>query len=116
MKGVNMKLQEQKCVPCHGGMPPLSREDAIVMHEEIPEWTLRDNAVERTFTFKDFREAMKFVNKVAETAEQEGHHPDIHIYYSKVRIELTTHKIKGLSENDFILAAKINNISAADAQ
>ena len=58
--------------------------------------------------FKDFKEAMKFVNKVAEAAEQEGHHPDIHIYYNKVRLELTTHKIKGLSENDFILAAKIN--------
>jgi 4a-hydroxytetrahydrobiopterin dehydratase len=106
-----MKLQEQKCVPCHGGMPPLPHEDAIAMHEEVPEWTLKDLAIERTFTFRDFKEAVKFVNKVAEKAEQEGHHPDIHIYYNKVRLELTTHKIKGLSENDFILAAKINALT-----
>ena len=111
-----MKLQEQKCVPIRGGMPPLSHEDAIAMHEEIPEWTLKDNVVERTFTFKDFKEAIAFVKKVAKTAEQEGHHPDIHIYYNKVRLELTTHKIKGLSENDFILAAKINAINTAGAQ
>jgi 4a-hydroxytetrahydrobiopterin dehydratase len=116
LKGITMKLQEQKCVPCYGGMPPLSHEDAIAMHEEVPEWTLKDLAIERIFTFRDFKEAIKFVNKVAETAEQEGHHPDIHIYYNKVRLELTTHKIKGLSENDFILAAKINTISAAGAQ
>jgi 4a-hydroxytetrahydrobiopterin dehydratase len=110
MKGIAMKLKEQKCVPCHSGMPPLSRENAIAMHEEIREWALKDSVIERTFAFKDFKEAMKFVNKVAETAEQEGHHPDIHIYYNKVRLELTTHKIKGLSENDFILAAKINTL------
>jgi 4a-hydroxytetrahydrobiopterin dehydratase len=116
MKGEIMKLSEQKCVPCHGGMPPLSHEDAAAMHKEIPEWTLKDNAIEGTFTFKDFKEAIKFVNKVAETAEQEGHHPDIHIYYSKVRLELTTHKIKGLSENDFILAAKINAINVANVR
>ena len=109
-----MKLQEQRCVPCHGGMPPLPHEDAVVMHEEIPEWTLKDNSVERTFTFKDFKEAIDFVNKVAQTAEREGHHPDIHIYYNKVCLELTTHKIKGLSENDFILAAKINALTGLE--
>lgn len=111
-----MKLQEQKCVPCHGGMPPLSHEDAMAMHGEIPEWILRDIAIERTFTFGDFKEAIDFVNRVARIADQENHHPDIHIYYNKVRIELSTHKIKGLSENDFILAAKINAINAANAQ
>jgi 4a-hydroxytetrahydrobiopterin dehydratase len=116
MKGIAMKLQEQKCVPIRGGMPPLSHEDAASMHEEIPEWTLKDNVIERTFTFRDFKETMTFVKKVAKIAEQEGHHPDIHIYYNKVRLELTTHKIKGLSENDFILAAKINSISVAGGQ
>jgi 4a-hydroxytetrahydrobiopterin dehydratase len=115
MKGIDMKLQEQKCVPCHGGMPPLSHEDAMALHGEITEWILRDTAIERTFTFKDFKEAIDFVNKVAQIAEQENHHPDIHIYYNKVRIELSTHKIKGLSENDFILAAKINSINVANA-
>jgi 4a-hydroxytetrahydrobiopterin dehydratase len=108
-----MNLQEQKCVPCHSGMPPLSNEDAKIMHQEVPEWTLKDNCIERTFVFKDFKEAMRFVSQVAEIAEDEGHHPDIHIYYNKVRLELTTHKIKGLSENDFILAAKINMLTGS---
>ncbi len=103
-----MKLQEQKCVPCSSGTPPLSYDDAKLMHQEVPEWTLKDKEIERTFAFKDFKEAMRFVSRVAELAEDEGHHPDIHIYYNRVRLELTTHKIKGLSENDFILAAKIN--------
>jgi 4a-hydroxytetrahydrobiopterin dehydratase len=103
-----MKLLEQKCEPCRGGMPPLSRQQAQVMLSEIPDWTLNDNSIEKTFQFRDFKEAIDFVNKVAESAEREGHHPDIHIYYSKVRIELSTHKIKGLSKNDFILAAKID--------
>jgi 4a-hydroxytetrahydrobiopterin dehydratase len=108
-----MKLKEQKCVPCHSGMPPLTNGDALIMHQEVPEWTLKDNAIERTFVFKDFKEAMSFVNEVAELAEDEGHHPDIHIYYNKVRLELTTHKIRGLSENDFILAAKINSLTSS---
>ncbi len=82
------------------------------MLSEIPGWILKDNSIEREFLFKDFRESMDFVNKVAEAANQEDHHPDIHIFYNKVRIELTTHKIKGLSKNDFILAAKINALTA----
>jgi len=105
-----MKLTEQKCEPCRGGTPPLSQEEARDLLREIPEWTLKENAIERTFQFKDFKEAIDFVNEVAETADKEDHHPDIHIYYNKVRIELTTHKIKGLSKNDFILAAKIDEL------
>jgi len=105
-----MKLLEQKCEPCRGGTPPLSQEEARNLLREIPEWMLNKNAIERTFQFKDFKEAIDFVNEVAETADKEDHHPDIHIYYNKVRIELTTHKIKGLSKNDFILAAKIDEL------
>lgn len=78
---------------------------------EIPGWILKENSIEQEFLFKDFRESMDFVNKVAEEANQEDHHPDIHIFYNKVRIELTTHKIKGLSKNDFILAAKISALT-----
>jgi 4a-hydroxytetrahydrobiopterin dehydratase len=103
-----MKLQEQKCEPCRIGMPPLSYEEAKALQLEIPEWTLKDSSIERVFQFRDFKEAIKFVNRLAQAAEEEGHHPDIHIYYNKVRIELSTHKIKGLSNNDFILAAKID--------
>ncbi len=111
-----MKLQEQKCVPCTSATPPISPAEAKIMHQDIPEWMLKDNVIERTFQFKNFKESIDFVNDVADLAEEQGHHPDIHIYYSKVRLELTTHKIKGLSENDFILAAKINAIYAAGAQ
>ena len=106
-----MKLQEQKCVPCQGGMAPLTQQEAQNLQKEVPDWTLKDNAMERTFRFRDFKEAMRFVNDVAEAAENEGHHPDIHIFYNKVRLELTTHKIKGLSQNDFILAAKIDALA-----
>jgi len=94
-------------------MPPLTQEEARTLLSEIPQWSLKDNSIERTFQFKDFKEAMRFVNRVAETADKENHHPDIHIYYNKVRLELSTHKIKGLSKNDFILAAKINALTGA---
>jgi 4a-hydroxytetrahydrobiopterin dehydratase len=110
-----MKLLELKCEPCRGGMPPLSKPEAQAMLNEIPQWTLNDKSIERMFAFKDFKEAIVFVNKVADAANKEDHHPDIHIYYNKVKIELSTHKIKGLSKNDFILAAKINAIIVADA-
>ena len=78
--------------------------------KETPGWTLKDNAIEREFKFKDFREAISFVNGIAEIAEEEGHHPDIYIYYNKVRLELSTHNIGGLSKNDFVLAAKVNEL------
>jgi 4a-hydroxytetrahydrobiopterin dehydratase len=103
-----MKLTEQKCEACRADTPPLSPETTLDMMREIPEWAMKDNAIERVFQFKDFKEAMKFVYRVAEEANKEDHHPDIHIYYNKVHIVLSTHKIKGLSKNDFILAAKID--------
>jgi len=105
-----MPLAEQKCKPCREGEPPLSRKEARAMAVQTPDWTLKDNGIERTFKFQDFRESMRFVNGVAELAESEGHHPDIHVYYNNVRLELSTHKIGGLSKNDFILAAKIDRI------
>jgi 4a-hydroxytetrahydrobiopterin dehydratase len=108
-----MKLQELKCEPCRGDTPLLSLQDAQTLLRDIHEWTLKDKAIEREFRFKDFKEAMRFVNQVAEAANKEDHHPDIHIYYNKVRIELSTHKIKGLSKNDFILAAKIDALVGA---
>ena len=105
-----MALAEQRCVPCHGGVPPLTREEAERLRQETPEWTLKDGAIEREFRFTDFREAMAFVNQVAEVADEQDHHPDIHISYAKVRLELTTHAIGGLSRNDFIVAAKVDGL------
>ncbi len=106
-----MKLREQNCEPCHSGTLPLSYQDAAALVQEIPQWKLRDNSIEREFKFRDFKEAMDFVNRVAKAANEEDHHPDIHIFYNKVRLELSTHKIRGLSKNDFILAAKIDALT-----
>ncbi|MBM3257425.1 MAG: 4a-hydroxytetrahydrobiopterin dehydratase [Candidatus Liptonbacteria bacterium] len=104
-----MDLTQKKCVACEGGIPPLNERQVERYHAETPEWTVIENKkIVRTFTFKDFAHAMQFVNKVAALAEEEGHHPDISISWNKVALSLTTHALKGLSENDFILAAKIN--------
>jgi 4a-hydroxytetrahydrobiopterin dehydratase len=107
-----MELSQQKCVPCEVGARPLAREEAEKLLAEAPQWTLQEDgkAITREFQLKDFRAAIDFVNKVAEIAEAEGHHPDIYIYYNKVILILSTHKIGGLSLNDFILAAKINKV------
>lgn len=105
-------LTGQKCVPCEGGTPPLTHEEAEGYRAQTPDWKLSDDAlrISRAFKFKDFKEAMAFVNKVAELAESEGHHPDIHVSWNRVKLESTTHAIKGLSKNDFILAAKIDRL------
>lgn len=105
-----MKLSQRKCEPCQVGTPPLTREEALELIKDTPEWTLADSAIEREFEFDDFRGSIAFINRVAEVAEEEGHHPDIFIYYNKVRLQLSTHKIGGLSQNDFILAAKIDQL------
>lgn len=104
------KLTEKKCVPCEGGVPPFTEEQIQEYLGELHAgWeVVEGKKIQKQFKFKDFKEALQFINKVGEIAEQEGHHPDIRLFgYNKVLIELSTHTIKGLSENDFILAAKI---------
>ena len=103
-----MDLTNKKCKACEGGILPLSSREVGEYMKELPEgWQiLDDKKLEKEFLFKDFLRAMSFVDMVADIAEGEGHHPDIHIHYSKVQIELWTHAIGGLSENDFIVAAK----------
>ncbi|MBL7056296.1 4a-hydroxytetrahydrobiopterin dehydratase [Candidatus Woesearchaeota archaeon] len=103
-----MDLLNKKCVPCEGGIPPLEESEAAALLENLKGWKIEDNRVTKTFDFKDFMDAIDFVNKIAEVAELEQHHPDINIHYAQVIIELWTHAINGLSENDFILAAKID--------
>lgn len=102
-------LREKKCVPCEGGVPPLAGKKLLEYSSQLKKsWEVVDGKkIRYRFQFKDFKEAMEFVNNVASIAEQEQHHPDIKIVYNKVTIELWTHAIGGLSENDFILAAKI---------
>ena len=103
------KLISKKCVPCEGGAKSLREEDALRYLRDIPGWVLTHGKIAKDFSFKNFKEAMAFTNKVGDVAEKENHHPDILIHgWNKVRLELSTHAIGGLSENDFILAAKIN--------
>jgi 4a-hydroxytetrahydrobiopterin dehydratase len=104
-------LTQKHCVPCEGGTLPMPPNAAAEYVRRVPGWHVaHDKSIMREFTFKDFTEAMAFVNTVAAIANAEGHHPDIYIFFNKVRLELSTHAIGGLSENDFILAAKINEI------
>jgi 4a-hydroxytetrahydrobiopterin dehydratase len=105
-----MALAEQRCEGCEGGVAPLSEDEARAMGAETPQWQIQGDRIERTFRFADFVEAMRFANGVAEIAEQEKHHPDLHVSWGKVRIELSTHAIHGLSKNDFIMAAKIDKL------
>ena len=109
---MELDLTNIKCVPCEGGVPPLTTEQILHFQERLTgEWeVIQNKKIKREFSFADFKEAMVFVNKVAALAEEEGHHPDVHIFYNKVVIELWTHAVGGLSQNDFILAAKIERL------
>lgn len=105
-----MNLTQKKCTPCEGNTPKLTEKQSKEFLKQTPGWILKNNKIEKTFKFKDFKENIEFVNKIAEIAEKEQHHPDLEISYSKLKITLSTHAIKGLSENDFILATKINKL------
>jgi 4a-hydroxytetrahydrobiopterin dehydratase len=106
-------LAEKTCTPCRGGIPPLSRDEAEEFHEQAPDWALLEHAtrIERTYRFKNFREAFTFVERAAALAEIESHHPDIGFGWGFATISLRTKKIKGLHENDFIMAAKLDRIA-----
>lgn len=107
-----MDLTAKKCLPCEIGTPPLTKEEIkpLLKQLKLPWELIDDKKIKAEFKFKDFLEAMDFVNKVAKLAEVEGHHPNIYINYNRVVIILITHNIRGLSENDFIVAAKIERL------
>jgi len=107
-----MALKEKKCEPCSGEETPLKGDDVKEMLNELKgDWkSVDDKKIRNSFSFDSYMEGVKFSDKVAELADEEGHHPDICIHYKKVEIEIKTHAIDGLSENDFILAAKIDDI------
>ncbi len=112
VEGPLTSLSKKHCVPCEGGTSPLSHEQSENFLKEVDNWMLtEDREIEKTYTFKNFSEAMDFMNAVANVAEKEGHHPDIKLHdFKKVDIKISTHAIDGLSENDFILAAKIDEL------
>lgn len=104
-------LVQKKCKPCEGNTPPLKGAQLGEYLGSLQGWEpVEDRKITKTFKFPDFRKALEFVNRVGELAESQGHHPDIFLAWGKVKIELSTHAIKGLSENDFIMAAKIDEL------
>lgn len=113
-----MSLADQKCVPCRGGVPPMDETRAKELLPELDEgWRLNaEGHLEREYRLRNFSEAMSLANKVADIAEQEGHHPDLYIAWGKCKVEIWTHKIKGLTESDFYFAAKADRASRALGQ
>jgi 4a-hydroxytetrahydrobiopterin dehydratase len=104
-------LASQTCVPCRGGVPPLKGRELEQILQQVPQWkAVEEHHITRAFAFPDFKQALDFVNRVGDVAEQQGHHPDILLTWGKAEITMWTHKINGLTQSDFIMAAKIDKI------
>jgi 4a-hydroxytetrahydrobiopterin dehydratase len=103
-----MALADQHCIPCRGGVPPLSRDRVEALLKELdPNWTVTSTGhLLRHYEFRDFAAALEFANRIGAIAEQQGHHPDLHVGWGRCGVEIWTHKIDGLTESDFFLAAK----------
>jgi 4a-hydroxytetrahydrobiopterin dehydratase len=105
------QLADKKCIPCTGGVPALKGKELKTLHKAVPKWVvIKQHHITRAFTFLDFKQALKFVNRVGALAEKQGHHPDILLAWGKAEITMWTHKIDGLTESDFIMAAKIDRL------
>jgi 4a-hydroxytetrahydrobiopterin dehydratase len=105
-----MSLAQKTCVPCRGGVPPLTADQIQPLAEQVDHWSVVNNHhVEKEFKFPDFKTALTFTNKIGAIAEEQAHHPDIYLAWGKVRVKIWTHKIDGLTESDFIMAAKIDD-------
>src|SRR5579864_1719165 len=103
------KLAERHCIPCRGGTPALKGDALVPFVEQLPDWKIvEEHHVAKSFSFSDFKTALDFVNRVGAVAEQEGHHPDLCLAWGRVDVKTYTHKIDGLTESDFILAAKVD--------
>jgi 4a-hydroxytetrahydrobiopterin dehydratase len=105
------RLAERHCVPCRGGIQPLTGEQLLPYAEQLPDWKIiEEHLIAKTFLFPDFKQALDFVDRVGAVAEAEGHHPDLCLSWGKVDAHIYTHKIRGLTESDFVLAAKIDEL------
>jgi 4a-hydroxytetrahydrobiopterin dehydratase len=107
------ELAKQRCIPCEGKSQRLSEGEAAALLAEVPGWAARGERLLQEFRFVDFAEAMRFVDRMAALAESEGHHPDFCVHWNRVSVTLWTHAVGGLSQNDFVLAAKIGLLVAA---
>lgn len=106
------ELAAKSCVPCRGGVPPLKGAELESLEAQVPGWkVVNEHHLAKAYSFPDFVKALAFVNRAGEIAEQQGHHPDIYLTWGKVEIKTWTHKIDGLTESDFILAAKIDQVA-----
>jgi 4a-hydroxytetrahydrobiopterin dehydratase len=104
-------LASKTCVPCRGGVPPLKGEELRGLERQVAGWeVIEEHHIRKTFKFPNFRQALEFVNRVGELAEEQGHHPDLYLTWGRVDVTSWTHKINGLTESDFILAAKIDRL------
>jgi len=101
-------LTNKQCKPCEGGVPPLTQHEAASLLKQLDDWELKDNVISKIFKFKNYYQVMAFVNAVAWMTHREDHHPDMTVGYNQCRVEYSTHAIGGLSENDFICAAKVD--------
>jgi 4a-hydroxytetrahydrobiopterin dehydratase len=111
MEELMTDLAERQCVPCRGGVPALTGPEIQPLAGQLPDWTVVDeHHLQRAYQFGDFRESLEFVNRVGQLAEEQGHHPDICFGWGKADISIWTHKINGLTESDFVLAAKIDKL------
>jgi 4a-hydroxytetrahydrobiopterin dehydratase len=105
------ELSERQCVPCRGGVPPLIGEEIKDLLRQLDGWqVVNEHHLQRTYQFNDFRESLQFVNRIGVLAEEQGHHPDICLGWGKAEVTIWTHKIDGLTESDFVLAAKIDKL------
>ena len=105
------ELASKDCVPCKGGMPPLKGEQLHALSHQLPNWNVvHEHHITRAFPFPDFKQALDFVNRVGAVAEEQGHHPDILLKWGSAEITIWTHKIDGLTESDFVMAAKIDSL------
>ena len=111
MDGSGTSLASRHCVPCRGGTPPLKGVELESFTRQLPDWrVIEEHHLEKSYIFPDFESALEFINGIGAIAEQEGHHPDLCFGWGYVKITLYTHKIAGLSEGDFILAAKVDQL------
>ena len=105
------ELAERQCVPCRGGVPPMKGDEIKNYSEQLPDWqVVNEHHLQKTYRFKDFRETLDFVSRIGSLAEEQGHHPDICFGWGKAEVTIWTHKIDGLTESDFVLAAKIDKL------
>jgi 4a-hydroxytetrahydrobiopterin dehydratase len=110
-------LASRHCVPCRGGVPPLEGEALETFARQLPDWrVVEQHHLEKSYRFPDFKTALEFVNRIGMVAEEEGHHPDLCFGWGNVQVTIFTHKIKGLTESDFILAAKVDELFLSQQQ